>query len=91
MASAHYVHGKTFGTSWHTLGFGLQTTDTASRRLLIPAIVLEMTIPKLKYLKRMKVGRCDVIQDSTGWVHERQKTSVAQGKPDQVVFFLRQT
>ena len=50
-----------------------------------------MTIPKLKYLKRMKVGRCDVIQDSTGWVHERQKTSVAQGNPDQVVFFLRQT
>ena len=91
MASAHYAHGKTSGTSWHTLGFGLQTTDTASRRFLIPAIVLEMTIPKLKYLKRMKVGRCDVIQDSTGWVHERQKTSVAQGKPDQVVFFLRQT
>ena len=27
----------------------------------------------------MKVGRCDVIQDSAGWVHERQKTSVAQG------------
>ena len=39
----------------------------------------------------MKVGRCDVIQDGTGWVNERQKTSVAQGNPDQVVFFLRQT
>ena len=49
-------HGKTSGTSWHTLGFGLQTSDTPSRRFLIPAIVLEMTIPKLKIPQENESG-----------------------------------